>query len=65
MLGPFARAEVPNMGMEVLKSYEQFLNESDIDIYNWVTGQKPAPDFVDQSILGQIQAFWNQEQEAC
>ena len=43
MLGGFADAHLPAFNADELDLYEQFLSNSDPDIYNWITGQEPLP----------------------
>lgn len=43
LLGRFADAKLPSFGEAELESYARFLNNSDPDIYNWITGQEPMP----------------------
>ncbi len=58
LLGPFAKETLDQMGEKQLTAYEQFLNETDTDIYNWITGKEPAPEFVDREVLSLIQNYW-------
>ena len=58
ILGPFAREHLPAMTAAELEAYHLFLNESDTDIYAWVTGQAAAPDFIDAGILQKLRDFW-------
>ena len=44
ILQSFATAELPNMQAEVLETYEALLEESDIEIYRWVSGQAAPPE---------------------
>lgn len=43
LLGRFADAHVPGFDAGQLMLYERFLNNSDPDIFNWLTGQEPMP----------------------
>lgn len=43
ILGPFAAKHVPNMSDDELAAFEKILDELDVDIYAWVTKQKPIP----------------------
>lgn len=44
ILTRFADARLEAMSPEKLEVYEQLLNENDQDLYQWVTGQMPAPE---------------------
>lgn len=43
ILGPFALAHLDAMDDAALDLFENLLNESDLDLYRWVTGQDAAP----------------------
>ena len=43
LLGSFADRHVPGFSEDELDQYEDILNLSDPDLYNWITGQEPAP----------------------
>ncbi len=43
ILGEFAQNRLTDMSDEALTLYDQMLNESDHDLYQWVTGQTPVP----------------------
>ena len=44
ILSRFAQARLTGMSGADLDLYEALLNENDHDLYQWVTGQVPAPD---------------------
>jgi antitoxin CptB len=44
ILPPFADRHLPDMDDADLTLYEQMLNESDHDLYQWVTGQAAPPE---------------------
>jgi antitoxin CptB len=39
----FSQARLESMSEAQLADYEQFLEENDNDLYQWVSGQVPAP----------------------
>ncbi len=39
VLGPFALAALPAMGEAELVEFEEFLDENDADIWDWVSGK--------------------------
>ena len=43
LLGGFADAHMQTLPPEQLEQYDRFLNNSDPDIYNWITGAEPVP----------------------
>ena len=55
ILPPYAEAYLPDMDDAELSLYEQMLNESDHDLYQWVTGQVAPPETY-ATFVSQIQA---------
>lgn len=53
ILERFADDTLAGMDADALDLYEALLNENDQDLYQWVTGQQPAPDRF-QALIGQI-----------
>jgi antitoxin CptB len=51
----FAQARLTEMSAAELSEYEQFLEENDQDLYQWVSGQMPAPARW-QAMVGEISA---------
>lgn len=41
ILGAFADTALPRLPAVLVNLYEQFLEESDADIWNWLTGKNP------------------------
>ena len=58
MLGGFADAHLPQFGDEQLTAYERFLNNSDPDIFNWITGQEPVPPSENNDVVALMLAFF-------
>ena len=44
ILSRFAEAKLTSMSDAELSHYDALLQENDQDLYQWVSGQKPAPD---------------------
>jgi len=44
ILGPFADSELAGLDADALASYDQLLEENDHDLYQWVSGQRAAPE---------------------
>lgn len=42
----FARAQVSSFTESELSDYEELLNESDPDLYNWITGKELVPQHI-------------------
>jgi len=58
MLGKFADAHMNGFDAEQLAAYDRFLNNSDPDIYNWLTGQEPLPPSEDNPAIRVLLAFY-------
>ncbi len=58
LLGRFADAHMPAFDAEQLELYDRFLNNSDPDIYNWITGQEPVPPAEDNKVVRLLMAFY-------
>lgn len=44
LIGAFAERHLPAMGASQLDEFEQLLEENDVDLVNWLSGQATAPD---------------------
>lgn len=58
LLGRFADAHLPEFGEGELAAYDRFLNNSDPDIYNWITGQEPVPPAEDNAVVRLLLDFY-------
>ena len=58
MLGAFADAHIPQFDAQQLAAYDRFLNNSDPDIFNWLTGQEPVPPAEDNAVVAQLLKFF-------
>lgn len=58
LLGRFAEACLPEMDEASLDLYNKFLNNSDPDIYNWITGQEPVPPAEDNRVVRKLVEFY-------
>lgn len=43
LLGSFADRHLPEFSETQLSQYDEILQHSDPDLYNWLTGQEPVP----------------------
>lgn len=43
LLGGFAEVFLPKMGPKELNEYAMIISESDIDLFNWLSGAQPVP----------------------
>ena len=60
LLGRFADAHVPDFDAEQLDMYDRFLNNSDPDIYNWISRAEPVPPAEDNAVVQLLLAFYPQ-----
>ena len=58
LLGKFADAKLPGFDDNQLELYDRFLNNSDPDIYNWLTGQEPVPPAEDNAVVRVLLEFY-------
>ena len=58
LLGKFAEAHIPRLDERQLAAYDRFLNNSDPDIFNWITGQEPVPPAEDNDVVALMLAFF-------
>lgn len=59
LLGPFADRHLAGMSDGDLDGYEALLEESDPDLYNWISGREPIPEAQNGALLCQIIHFHN------
>ena len=57
MIGRFASERVADMTEDELDMFENLMNHTDNDLYNWITGKEPTPDIVDSDVLRQIKKY--------
>jgi antitoxin CptB len=58
LLGKFAEAHIPQFDAQQLAAYDRFLNNSDPDIFNWITGQEPVPPAEDNAVVSLLLKFF-------
>lgn len=54
LLGSFADKYVPGFDEGELQLYDDILQLSDPDLYNWITGQEQAPANVESSVFEKL-----------
>lgn len=57
LLGNFALAHLAELSDDETDQFENLMNHSDNDLYNWIIGREPTPDFVDSPVLRMIKEF--------
>jgi antitoxin CptB len=60
LLGRFADAHLDAFGAGQLDRFEALLNESDPDIYDWVTGRQTPPAALANDVVELLRRFSNQ-----
>jgi antitoxin CptB len=58
LLGRFADAHLDSFTPEQIDLYDRFLNNSDPDIYNWITRQEPVPPAEDSAVVKLLLDFY-------
>ena len=58
MLGGFADAHLPQFDARQLALYDRLLNNSDPDIFNWITAQEPVPPAEDNEVVELLLKFF-------
>ena len=59
IMGKFAAAKLPDMNRALLDEMHEFMQESDIDIYNWISNKEAAPANVNHDLVEQLKQFYN------
>jgi antitoxin CptB len=57
LLGSFAQAHLAGMSDAQLDRYEALLEETDADLFAWLTGRTPPPDACDHDVLTLLRNF--------
>ena len=61
LLGRFADAHMAGLDAAQLAEYDRFLNNSDPDIFNWLTGQEPVPPAEDTAVVRLLLGFYSKK----
>lgn len=57
LLGSFAEQNLAGLGAAELDAYERLIEENDADLWDWLIGQRPAPDQHDAGLIARIRNF--------
>ena len=57
LIGGFAEQHLAGMTAVQLDTYERLLDESDVDLVNWLTGRATAPDDIQSDIFNLLMNF--------
>ncbi|NQV84767.1 MAG: succinate dehydrogenase assembly factor 2 [Rhodospirillales bacterium] len=59
LLGGFAAIHVNDLTETQLAGLESMLDESDIELYKWITGKEPVPPAHDHDLMAWLRKFNN------
>ncbi len=57
LLGSFADAHITNFSEDEVTQFERLLNNSDPDLYNWISGYEPLPPSEDSAVMQKLLNF--------
>ncbi len=57
LLGGFAERHLGELSDEQLDRFEAILEESDNDLFNWITGKEAVPEPLDHDVMRLLQDF--------
>ena len=57
LLGSFADRHLPGFSAQQLDRYETLLQNSDPDLYNWISGREAVPEPHDHDVMALLKTF--------
>lgn len=57
LLGRFAERRLEGLSLAQLDLFEQLLDQPDNDLFDWITGKRPAPAAFDHDLLAMLKEF--------
>jgi antitoxin CptB len=57
LIGGFADRHLASLSVVQLDRYESLLQESDQDLFGWISGQQPVPERHDHDVFRMVQEF--------
>lgn len=57
LLGRFAERHLEGLSLAQLDLFEQLLDQPDNDLFDWITGKRPAPAAFDHDLLAMLKEF--------
>jgi antitoxin CptB len=57
LIGNFAKRTLDSLNDALLDEYEALIDNSDPDLYMWISGRKPVPDAWNGEIMRRLQDF--------
>lgn len=61
LFGGFAERYLTTLTPEQVERFEALIQETDSDLFNWVTGKEPCPDRLDHDVMAMMQKFVKNE----
>ena len=59
LLGAFARRHLEALSEAQVRRFEALLEETDNDLFDWITGKTPVPAALDHDVMKLLQNFRN------
>ena len=59
LLGAFARRHLKTLSEAQVQRFESLLEETDNDLFDWITGKKTVPAALDHDVIKLLQNFRN------
>jgi antitoxin CptB len=57
LVGRFAEQHLPQMSLSELDDFEALLDESDPDIFGWITGKQEIPEKFNTPVMEKLRSF--------
>lgn len=57
LFGRFAEAHLHGFTAEQLERFESLIAQSDMDLFNWVSGRQPTPPEFDHDVMALLKEF--------
>ncbi len=57
LLGSFAKQDISKLSDDQLKIFDVLLDESDVDIFNWINKKTAIPNQFDNQVMHMLQEF--------
>ncbi|MEK7245875.1 MAG: succinate dehydrogenase assembly factor 2 [Pseudomonadota bacterium] len=57
LLGRFAERRLQELSPAELDRFEELLDQADNDLFDWITGKRPAPAAFEHDVLAMLKAF--------
>ncbi|HSV29295.1 MAG TPA: succinate dehydrogenase assembly factor 2 [Candidatus Omnitrophota bacterium] len=57
LFGGFAERYLASLAPEQVDRFEALIQETDTDLFNWVTGKEPVPAHLDHDVMAMMKKF--------